>query len=1070
MADEPIRLEDVPTHGSPEYLNRHTDRAGVPRPDLWQQAMGDFGMLDIAADGVWEQAGPEPLTIDVDQRHQGAGSVSGEVTDIAIDPSGNSDDRVFVATNDGGIWRITQSLVAKDAASDAMSSLSIGAVALDPGNPQIVYAGTGNLFDGGHVFTKGIGLYKSVDGGASWTMLDGGPYATVFADLGIIDIVVPAPGTLMVATNKGLYRSEDGGDNFGNNLPFCNNGNPVFVGGGTDKRISGLSLDPLQLTTVYACVSGVGIFVSIDSGATFSDQNIFDKHRVFDATTHSFDPTPFTDLIMSQSSHRNGSAENSTMFVSVQHSPGYSFWGSWQDPIYRGLFKSTDAGQTWHLKPEGASRANQDGAKQTNYDLTLGVDPQDPDCVYLGFQQLWRSDDGGGTFSNTTNVINNPDGSTTRIPLPCSDGQVHWDHHSIAFSPSSHWAAIPPLIPPRTRIYVGTDGGIAHSEDGGNNWSQDLNQGISTNLFVGIDSGLGAGNGYIYGGCQDTGTSQHRAGSSDREWHAAIDGDGGPITVDPSQPLNSYGSDDGWLIATRDGGNTWLIADGNPQQVGIGRPKPGNDIGTWLRHIAIDQNHPNVIYATVGSELYQSSDSAVHFSKIKSFSAGITVISVTRHDSQRIWIGLSDGTVHMSSDAGSSWDHGSFTKEPGSTGAVGAIAIDSAAPATITRVAVGYMGHSGINPTYRTQHVYLTSDNGNSWRDISGTDGSDPTANIPDLSINAAVFDPSTHTNATPSTLIVACDAGVMRTKDEGATWQVLGAGLPSVECTSLSIDDSVNPALIRVGTYGRSCFELKHPAGARVVVSANLGFGQVVTGQTATIQFQVFNAGSADLQIASVDHTGDAAFSVASPPAFPVVVHAGAKTTFTIQFQPTGASTQSAIFQVVSDDAPHSPFPMLASGTGVASGSQPRIAVYKRTLGFGSVSKGNSRTLTVRVANTGGSDLEILGFTRTSGSSEFTLDPAPPLPATLHPRDELDFTVHYTPSSHGDSAATFEIASNDPRLDASTHNGNRILHGTGTPVGFINPWLVVGLVVLGVAVTAAGVYGAIKLAEALEH
>ncbi len=1066
MADEPIRLEDIPTHGSPDYLKRHTDRAGVPRPDLWQQAMGDFGMLDIAADGVWEQAGPEPLTIDKEQLYQGDGSVSGEVTDIVIDPSGNSDDRLYLATNDGGIWRITQSLAAKDAASDAMSSLSMGAVALDPGNPQIVYAGTGNLFDGGSLFTKGIGLYKSVDGGASWTMLDGGPYATVFAALGIIDIVAPAPGTLMVATNKGLYRSEDGGDNFGNNLPFCNNGNPVFVGGGNDKRISGLSLDPLQPTTVYACVSGVGIFISTDSGASFSGQNIFDTPRVFDATTHPFDPTPFTDLILSQSSHRNGSPDNSTMFVSVQHSPGYSFWGSSQYPIYRGLFKSTDAGQTWHLKPEGAARANQDGAKQTNYDLTLGVDPQDPDCVYLGFQQLWRSDDGGDTFSTLTNVANNTDGSTTRIPVSCTYSQVHWDHHSIAFSPSSHWAAIPPLTPPRTRIYVGTDGGIAHSEDGGNKWKQDLNQGISTNLFVGIDSGRGAGSGYIYGGCQDTGTSQHGAGSPDREWHAGIDGDGGPIAVDPSQPLNAYGSDDGGLIVTSTGGNNWLQ---NPN-VGIGLPIPGDDRATWLRHIAIDPNHPNVIYATVGSELYQSSDSAVHFTKRKSFSAEITVISVTRQYSERIWIGLADGTVHISSDAGISWDHGSFKSEPGGTGAIGAIAIDSAALATTSRVAVGYTGHSGINPTYRTQHVYLTSDSGNSWRDISGTDGSGPTGNLPDLSINAAVFDPNTHTNATPSTLIVACDAGVMRTKDDGATWQVLGAGLPSVECTSLSIDDSVNPALIRVGTYGRSCFELKHPAGPRMVVSANLGFGQVVTGQTATIQFQVFNAGSADLQIASVDHTGDAAFSVASPPAFPVVVHAGAKTPFTIQFQPTGASTQFAIFQVVSDDASHSPFPLLASGTGVASGSQPRIAVYKRALGFGSVSKGNSRALTVRVANTGGSDLEVQSFTRNSGSVEFTLDPAPPLPATLHPRDELDFTVHYTPSSHGDSAATLEIASNDPRLDASTHNGNRILNATGTPVGFINPWLVVGLVVLGVAVTAAGVYGAIKLAQALEH
>ncbi len=1071
MPDEKISPDDIPTHGAPDYLRNHTDPTGTPRPDLWRQGIGDFGQLEVAAEGAWEQIGPAPLSINGAIRYQGSGVVSGEVTDIAIDPSGTTDDNLYLATNDGGIWKITQGGILKSPATDSMSSLSMGAVALDPGNPQIVYAGTGNLFDGGNVFTKGVGLYKSTDAGGSWSIVDGGPYATVFTDLGIIRIVIPAPDVLLVATNKGLYRSINGGGNFGANAPDFNDGKPIFVGGGIDKRISGLTLDPLQPSTVYACVSGVGVFVSIDAGASFSADNVFDKRHVFDAANSQFDPTPFSDLILAQSTRRNGVADNGTMYLSVQYSPGLSFWGSYQKPVYIGLFKSTDAGLTWHLKPEGQSRANQDGARQTNYDLTLGVDPQDPERVYLGFQQLWCSTDGGNTFSDATLIQNNPDGSTTRIPLACTDNQVHWDHHAVVFSPSTHWASAPSQPTPRTTVYVGTDGGVAHSTNGGNSWDQGLNQDIATNLFVGIDIGRGAGNGYTYGGCQDTGTSEHAAGDSELQWHAGINGDGGLIAVDPTQPLNAYGSDDGSLIVSHDGGQTWTITSGNPPPVGIGLPNPDPyDRATWLRCIAIDPNHPNVIYATVASALYKSSDSGVHFAKLKSFSASITVVTLTRRDSQRLWIGLADGTVHMSSDGGNSWDPGSFTTEPGGPGAIGAIAIDSAAAATIGRVAVGYKGFSKTNPTYRAQRVYLTSDNGNSWQDISGTDGSGPVGNVPNLAINAAVFDPSSHTNTAPSTLIIACDSGVIRSKDDGASWQILGAGLPTVECTSLALDDSVSPALLRVGTYGRSVFELRRLPGPRLVVVANLGFGPVVNGQSTTIDFQVFNAGSADLHIASVDHSGNAAFSLASAPAFPVIVAAGAKSSFTVQFQPTAAGMQSAMFSIVSDDAAHSPLSLSASGNGVASGSLPRIAVYKRTLGFGSVSKGNGRSLTLRVANTGGSDLEIHSFTRTSGSSEFTLDPAPALPATLHPRDELDFTVHYTPSSWGDSEATFEISSNDPRLDAATHNGNQIVTMFGTPVGFVNPWLVVGLVVLGVAVAALGVYGAIKLVEALEH
>ena len=93
----------------------------------------------------------------------------------------------------------------------------------------------------------------------------------------------------------------------------------------------------------------------------------------------------------------------------------------------------------------------------------------------------------------------------------------------------------------------------------------------------------------------------------------------------------------------------------------------------------------------------------------------------------------------------------------------------------------------------------MTTNNGATWTNISG--------NLPNVALRGVVIDP----NTSPHSIIVATDFGVMRTLNQGATWEVLGAGLPNVQCTSLALDSSAMPSLLRVGTYGRSAFELAY-------------------------------------------------------------------------------------------------------------------------------------------------------------------------------------------------------------------------------------------------------------------
>src|SRR3989442_1211270 len=745
------------------------------------------------------QMGPAPLRIDKNQNFQGLGPDSGEVVDIAIDPRNTTDQVIYIATNDGGIWKSTDGGVTWTPKTDPMLSLSMGAVALDSGNPSIVYAGTGNIFDGGGVFFKGVGIYKSVDAGETWIVLNPGG---MFNNRGINRIVLPAPNVLLVATNVGLFRSVDGGLNFGSNAPTFDNRQPVLNG-----FISDLDVDTASATIVYASVSGSGIFRSTDGGITFQT-NLF-------SPTNGAPTAPFGNIAFAQSTL----LDNRTMYASVAVGSNY-----------KGLFKSTDGGTTWAVRPAAACPGNPVyGTRcQGDYDLTVGVDPQDANRVYIGFQDLFASVDGGSSFTDVT------------------FNKVHADHHALVFSPGPHLSGGPP-----TRLYVGTDGGIATSSNGGGSWVN-INETIATNLFTSIDIGRGSAfnNGFTYGGAQDTGTSEHRPTFPGTDWHLGIDGDGGGVGVDPLKPNRVYGADAGMSIFTDDGGDSWFCLFQAPL---CGCPSCRPPLA-W--RYAIDPNFGcgsvscNVFLVTAtnsgfqpGPQLGRSTDGAVTFFLINDASPrNILSIANVRVDSNRVWVGLTDGTLQRTANAlaaSPTWTPITVTgalNQP-----VTGIAIDPSNPDQVVVVYSGFCG-GACAAGNRTRHAFRTTDDGMTWTDISGTDSG--TQNLPDLPLHSVVIDPGT----SPHGIIVASDAAVLRTADLGATWQILGGGFPNVDATSLAIDPAASPPLLRVGTYGRSVFELS-AAVTLTVARAGNGGGTVTSNDSGincgTICAETVNAGT---------------------------------------------------------------------------------------------------------------------------------------------------------------------------------------------------------------------------------
>jgi hypothetical protein len=1021
MADDPIKKIDPTDIGEsgPTFLLDHSDPTGTPRPDVWRQAVADFYQLDTDASILWSQIGPQPLIVNGDQIFMGIGPDSGEVTDIVIDPSGASDQVIYITTDDGGIWKTPDGAMTWRPLTDQMFSISMGAIAMDPSNSQILYGGSGNLFDGGAAFTKGAGIYRSGDGGLTWSIVDGGFFGTIFANVGINRIVCPAPDCLLVATNQGLYRSVDGGRNFGANTPNFDDRQSVVPG-----RICCLALDTATpASTVYCGVAGnsvdssgnplpnLGLLKSINAGITFPT-NLF--------TDPSSPQLPYGSFVIGQSTADGATANNQVIYVSVQTTLANG------TPGYIGLFRSNNGGATWtplnNLTSVASKNlvndANNAGFTQTNYDLTLGVDPLNSKRVCAGFQQVWLSVDAGVTFQ----------------PAAITASKVHWDNHALVFSPATHRPAPPanPPIPP-TVMYTGTDGGIATTPDGGATWNP-INSLIATNLFRGIDigkggtdSGKGIPNAYTYGGCQDTGTSGHRPTDVPGDWHAGINGDGWLVAVDPADPTIVYGFDDQFFIKSTDAGTTWQATYNNPLTIGktgLTNPQP-----SFARAIALEMTGANpaarTVYVSEGSVLYKSPDSGVNFTATPLAPAQfITCIVTTSTSGQLIWAGSFDGAIHCSLDGGATWDAAPLNTTPGGAGVaigpVNHIAID---PTNTQRVAVVYGGVSGIHAKYRTRHVFLSTDGGATWFDVSGTDGNGPAGNVPDLPLRSVVFD----TSATPAAIVVAGDAGVLRSTDATitgsgssatvtATWKIYGPGLPMVCCNSLAIDNSVSPPVLRVGTYGRSCYEVTRPTGPSFASDNNLAFGVVATGQSVTLPFYVYNCGNASLDITATSVTGPGPFTFGTTPTIPVSIAPGATQAFQITWAPTTTGDDFVLLELTTNDPTQATRMIPASGIGVNTGLVQRLATNPiATVGFGTVTTGTNRTIPVQLFNVGTAALNVASITLTNGSPDFSLNPAPTFPIALAPGAESDITIQFAPSGTGALSADFTIASDDP-------------------------------------------------------
>ncbi|HEX9504632.1 MAG TPA: hypothetical protein VGA62_01380, partial [Acidimicrobiia bacterium] len=173
MADEVVNdANEGESESTPEALSTlQADQAGNNDNRRWRYGVREVSELNYAGPGLWRQVGPSPLLVGNQQVFQGIGPDSGEVVDIAIDPRAGDDRIIYIATGSGGVWKSTDDGRSWRPLTDHLPVTAIGAIALDPGDPDTVYVGTGNLFEGSAGMPKSAGLFKSTDGGESFARL-----------------------------------------------------------------------------------------------------------------------------------------------------------------------------------------------------------------------------------------------------------------------------------------------------------------------------------------------------------------------------------------------------------------------------------------------------------------------------------------------------------------------------------------------------------------------------------------------------------------------------------------------------------------------------------------------------------------------------------------------------------------------------------------------------------------------------------------------------------------------------------------------------------------------------------
>ena len=583
----------------------------------------------------------------------GPSNVGGRVTAVVLDP--DDVDVVYAAAASGGVWKSND--LGTTWFNIFNESFSVGALAMDPLNSNVIYVGTGEANPSSVDTYPGNGIWRSSDAGSTWTNLGLGQVGQI----GRIAVNPLNPNTIFVAAlglyrsqtpDRGIYRSTDRGASWTKVL---------FVDDTTGA--ADIVIDPSDTSNVIAATwtyyrtlayvfrggPGSALYRSTNGGSAWSKVTA---------------GVPHDDPNYGRFSLAFAPSNPAIVYALASNGGGYN-WG--------GVYRSTDHGATWSLKYAGSS-----GETQVWYNNIITVDPFDPGKVWAGMTTLYLSTDSAKTFS----------------AAPIS-GMYHVDHHALVYSP----------IFPNTLV-LGNDGGIYISTDNGGNWMKSLNLPI-TQYYAGAVSNLNPHR--LLGGTQDNGSSETSNGED--PWSFFWGGDGFYCLIDPTDSNYVYAeTQNGGIVYSTNGGGSF---NGGTSGLDF------SEWNGWETPIAFDPSHPKTLYTGFES-VFRTRNNMQSWTKISpnltyQISSGystVSTISVSPVDSNVIYAGTGDGRVWVTTNGGGLWTDVSAGLP---LHWVSRVVTDPADAAT------AYVTLSGFREYDSAAHVYRTTDDGASWTSIGGS-------------------------------------------------------------------------------------------------------------------------------------------------------------------------------------------------------------------------------------------------------------------------------------------------------------------------------------------------------------
>src|SRR5262249_22190571 len=228
---------------------------------------------------------------------------------------------------------------------------------------------------------------------------------------------------------------------------------------------------------------------------------------------------------------------------------------------------------------------------------------------------------------------------------------------------------------------------------------------------------------------------------------------------------------------------------------------------------------------------------------------------------------------------------------------------------------------------------------------------------------------------------------------------------------------------VLRASTFGRGVFELAAPNGPVISVNAENGlqFGNVCQGTSASLKLQVFNVGTQNLTINSVQRLfGSSGFTVLSNPSTPLIISPNAEVDFTVQFTPTTPGTQESATIRISSNDPGAPFFDLTATGGSTEATAKIATVIANSGNFGDVCLGSFKDLDLTISNSGGCDLSVSNIS-SSLPAEFKTAGVMSFPLVIHAGDSLAVPIRFQPTSLGAKLANITVSSNDPTTPTKT-------------------------------------------------